>query len=223
MLILTGAYDFVQYQAHKPPTRKRLEFMAKAYDLLHNDLVFVTPYERAFMVKAGLPPHKSWHGSDRLEQHVLKPDAAHQVGVLLLPPLPEGATSPPAALLRQVQEAVQALRARTRLVVAMSPWGYSLEKELLNSGGAMPDLLLGTGIGIGLVGNIEAKGKTLWIRAFTQGKSISRIDILAWPDHANDNFKWTEAQNIRMTLFGLTDQHQEDRQILSLMQAMGTD
>ncbi|MBU1039929.1 MAG: hypothetical protein KKF77_02370 [Proteobacteria bacterium] len=195
--------------------------MAKAFDLLHNDLVFVTPYERAYMAKIGVRPHKGWYGSDHLEQHVL--GAAHKIGVVLLPPLPDGADAPPAALLSQIQSAVLALRAKTRLVVVMSPWGYSMEQKLLNSAGTMPDVLLGSGIGIGLVGNIEAKGRTLWIRAFTQGKSMSRLDILDWPDHANDKFKWTEGQNIRMTLLGLTDQYQEDKHILSLMQAMGTD
>lgn len=223
MLILAGAYEFVQHQAYKPPTRKRLEFMAKAFDLLRNDLVYVTPYERSFMAKAGVRAHRNWHGSDRLEQHVLGSDAAHRVGVVLLPPLPDSTAKPPAALLRQTADAVQSLRAKTRLVVVMSCWGYGQEKELFHSQGPMPDVLLGSGIGIGLVGNIEAKGKTLWIRAFAQGKSMSRIDILDWPDHANDKFKWTEGQNIRMNLFGLTDQYQGDRHMLSLMQSMGTD
>ena len=195
--------------------------MAKAYDLLHDDLVFVTPYERSYMAKIGVRPSKDWHGSDHLEQHVL--GATHKIGVVLLPPLAEGAESPPAALVRQIQEAVLGLRAKTRLVVVMSPWGYSLEQKLLNSGVAMPDVLLGSGLGIGLVGNIEAKGRTLWIRAFAQGKSMSRIDILDWPDHANENFKWTEGQNIRMNLLGLTDQYLEDKHMLSLMQAMGVD
>jgi len=197
--------------------------MAKAFDLLRNDLVFVSPYESVILAKAGVPPHKGWHGSDRLEQHILGLDAAHRIGVLLLPPLPEGASTPPAALVRQIEEAVLTLRAKTRFVVAMSPWGYALEQELLKAQGPLPDLLLGSGNGIGLVGNISAKGKTLWVRAFAQGKSMSRIDILAWPDHANVNFKWTEEQNVRMTLFGLTDTYVEDSHMLSLMQSMGTD
>jgi hypothetical protein len=222
VLVLTGAYEFAQFQAQKPPTRKRLEFMAKAFDLLRNDLVFVSPYERAVMAKAGMSPRKGWQGSDHLEQHVLGP-AAHKVGVLLLPPLPDGAASLPPQLVRQIIEAVRALRATTRLVVAMSPWGYPREQELLKAGGPLPDLLLGSGAGIGLVGNIEAQGKTLWIRAFAQGKSMNRIDILAWPERENVNFKWTEGQNIRMTLFGLTDQYQEDAHMLSLMQSLGTD
>jgi len=223
VLILAGAYEFVQPQVQKPPARKRLEFMAKAFELLRNDLVFVTPYERSVMARAGLRPHKGWLGSDRLEQHLLGPDAAHRVGVLLLPPLPDGMTAPPAALLRQITDAVLALRAKARLVVALSPWGYAPEKELLAAAGPLPDLLLGSGPGIGLVGTISAKGQTLWARSFTQGRSMGRIDVLAWPDHTSVNFKWTEGQNIRMNLFGLTDHYQEDPQMLSLMQRMGTD
>ncbi len=223
MLILTGAYDFAQYQAQKPPTRKRLEFMARAYELLGNDLVFVSPYERGVMAKAGLPPRKGWRGADHLEQHLLGPDAAHRVGVLLLPPLADGATSLPPDLVRQIEDGVRALRAKAQLVVAMSPWGYAREQELLATVGPLPDLLLGSGPGIGLVGTIASSGRTAWVRSFTQGRSMSRIDILAWPDRTNVNFKWTEAQNIRMTLFGLTDQYQEDRQMLSLMQSLGTD
>lgn len=223
MLILTGAYDFVQFQVQKPPTKKRLEFMARAYDLLHNDLVFVSPYERGLLAKAGVQPRPYWRGSEHLEQHVLGPDNGHRVGVLLLPPLPDGAKDIPAALLHQIDEAVRRLRATTRLVVAMSPWGYTFEQELLKGATQLPDVLLGSGPGIGLVGNIAAMGKTLWVRAYPQGKAISRIDILAWPEHGNPNFKWTEDQNIRMTLFGLTDQYQDDPQMLSLMQGLGTD
>ncbi|MBA4357386.1 MAG: hypothetical protein C0405_06635 [Desulfovibrio sp.] len=223
MLILTGAYDFAQYQAHKPPTRKRLEFMTRAYDLLHNDLVFMAPYERAVMAKAGLQPRPGWHGSDRLEQLLLGPDAAHKIGVILLPPLSDAAPALPPALVRQIEDAVRTLRATTKLVVAMSPWGYTYEQDLLKTAGPLPDILLGSGPGIGLVGNISAGGKTLWIRSFSQGKAMSRIDILAWPEHGNPNFKWTEEQNIRMTLFGLTDQYQDDQPMLSLMQSLGTD
>lgn len=223
MLVLAGAYEFAQFQAQKPPTRKRLEFMVKAFDLLRNDLVYVTPYERGILTQAGVQPSKLWRGSNRLEQHMLGKDSAHRVGVLLLPTLPDGATTLPLALVQQIEGAVRTLRAKARLIVAMSPWGYSLEQELLKSDGPLPDVLLGSGVGIGLVGNISPKGKTLWIRAFTQGKSMSRIDILAWPDHADANFKWTEEQNVRMTLLGLTDHYMEDSHMLSLMQNMGTD
>ncbi|MBU1230832.1 MAG: hypothetical protein KKA55_03975 [Proteobacteria bacterium] len=223
MLILAGAYEFAQFQAQKPPTPKRLEFMAKAFELLRNDLVFAAPYEREVMSRAGVSPRQGWHGSRRLELHILGPDAAHRIGVILLPPLPAPATDLPLALVRQLADAVRKLRASARLVVAMSPWGYMGEQELLKNGGPLPDVLLGSGPGIGLTGNIAAGGKTLWIRSFSQGKSMSRLDILAWPDHGDPNFKWTEEKNVRMTLVGLTDQYQEDPQVLSLMQSLGTD
>ena len=219
---LAGGYEFVQYLTQTPPSHKRLEFMAKAFDVLHHDLLFVTPAERAVLAKAGVKPRGGWLGSEHLEQHILHSEGGPRVGVILLPPLPPTASALPSAMVRQVEDAVRSLRATTKLVVAMSPWGYGYEQELLKTAGPLPDILLGSGPGIGLTGNIAAEGKTVWIRAFTQGKSVSRIEILALPEH-NSNFKWTEEKNIRMTLFGLIDQYQEDPQMLSLMQSMGTD
>lgn len=197
--------------------------MAKVYDLLRSDLVFVTPYERGVLARAGVPPRPGWRGSDHLEQHLLGPDPGHRVGVLLLPPLPDGTQAVPQAMVQQIGDAVRSLRATAKLVVAMSPWGYPLEQELLKARTPLPDILLGSGPGIGLVGNVAGGGKTAWVRSFAQGKAMSRIDILAWPEQTNPNFKWTEGQNIRMTLFGLTDQYQEDQQVLSLTQSLGTD
>jgi hypothetical protein len=188
---------------------------------LHPDLLFVTAYEREVMAKAGVKPRPAWLGSASLEQHVLH-GPGPKVGVILLPQLNRSDAPLPADLLRQLGEAVQHLRSTTRLVVAMSPWGYAQELELLKSAGPLPDVLLGSGPGIGLAGQLSASGKTAWVRAFAQGKSITRIEIMALPEH-NSTFKWTEEKNIRMTLFGLTDHYPEEPHMLALMQSAGTD
>lgn len=196
--------------------------MVKAFDLLRHDLVFVTPYERAALQKAGVQPRPSWRGGEKLEQHILHNPGGPKIGVLLLPPLPKGAKNVPENLIHQVENAVHGLRGTVKLIVAMSPWGYGPEQELLKAKGPLPDILLGSGPGIGLVGSFAAGGKTAWVRSFAQGKSVLRIEVLAWPEE-NSTFKWTEEKNIRMTLFGLTDQYQENPQLLTLMQQMGTD
>lgn len=219
---MAGGYEFVQNEAFKPPTKKRLEFLAKAYDTLHYDVLFVTPYEREVLAKAGVAARPSWKGSQRLEQHMLSLDGKNKVAVLLLPPAPKGARALPQNLIHQVENAVQGLRGKVRLIVAMSSWGYALEQELLKSQGPHPDVLLGSGQGIGLAGMIVGGGRTVWMRSFSQGKALSSIEVLAWPDE-NSTFKWTEGKNIRMTLFGLTDQYQEDPAMLTLMHNMGTD
>ncbi len=182
----------------------------------------MTPYERGLLAKAGVRPRASWHGSERLEQHMLHAEGGPRVGVLILPPLASAARNIPPALTAEIAAAVLKLRATAKIVVAMSPWGYNLEQELLQSPGPLPDVLLGSGPGLGLTGLIAAGGRTAWIRSFAQGKAITRIEILTWPEH-NSTFKWTEEQNIRMTLFGLTDHYQEDPHLLSLMQSVGTD
>lgn len=196
--------------------------MAKAFDNLRHDLLFVTPYERQVLTKAGVKARPSWLGSDRLEKHILQTGEGTKVAVLLLPPIPKGAKALPQNLVHQVENAVQSLRGTVKLTIAMSPWGYRYEQELLNAEGPLPDILLGSGPGIGLVGTLAAGQQTAWVRSFSQGKSLIRIEVVSWPD-AKSTFKWTEGKNIRMTLFGLTDQYQENPEMLSLMQHMGTD
>lgn len=198
--------------------------MAKAFDFLDHDLLFVTPVERSALIKAGVRPRASWKGSERMEEHILHHEGGPRIGVILLPPVAYSAPTVPENLIHQMENAVRRLRASTKLVVVMSPWGYNKEQELLRRAdkGALPDILLGSGPGMGLVGAITDDGKTAWIRSFTEGKSILQVQVLAWPEH-NSTFKWTEEKNIRMSLFGLTDQYQENPQLLTLMQHMGTD
>ncbi|OIO02141.1 MAG: hypothetical protein AUJ49_06695 [Desulfovibrionaceae bacterium CG1_02_65_16] len=201
-----------------------MNFVAAAFDHLHHDLLFVTPDERAALAKAGVRPRSSWKGSDRLEQHILHAEGGPRIGVILLPPVPYSAPRVPESRINQMEMAVHRLRASCKLVVVMSPWGYSKEQELLTRADKnnLPDILLGSGPGIGQTGVLAAGGKTAWVRSFAEGKSVLRIDILVWPEH-NSTFKWTEEKNIRMSLFGLTDQYQEEPQMLTLMQTMGTD
>lgn len=185
-------------------------------------MLFVTPYEREMFAKAGVAAKTSWKGSQRLEQHVLNLDGKNKIAVLLLPPAPKNARTLPLNLVHQLENAVQSLRGKVKLIVAMSPWGYNLEQDFLKSTGPHPDVLLGSGQGIGLAGMITSNGRTVWVRSFSQGKAFSAIEVLAWPDE-NSTFKWTEGKNIRMTLFGLTEQYQEDPAMLTLMHNMGTD
>jgi len=222
VLFLAGGYEFVQPEAATQPSRKRLEFLSKAFDQLQHDLLFVTPYEREVLAKAGVKPGHAWKGSEKLERHLLSAGGAGKIVVLLLPPLPKGTRQVPQNLIHQVENTVMDLRASFKLIVAMSPWGYVNEQELLKSQGPHPDVLLGSGPGIGITGMVAGHGQTAWLRSFPQGKSILRLEVLDWPER-NSTFKWTEGQNIRMTLFGLTDQYQENQQMLTLMQKMGTD
>jgi hypothetical protein len=198
--------------------------LAKAFDLLHHDLLFVTPDERSSLLKAGVQPRASWKGSEHMEEHILHHGDGPRIGVILLPPVAYSAPTVPENLIHQMENAVRRLRGGVKLVVVMSPWGYNKEQELLRRAdpGALPDILLGSGPGIGLVGSVAGNGKTAWIRSFIEGKSVVRVQVLAWPER-NSTFKWTEEKNIRMSLFGLTDQYQENPELLTLMQHMGTD
>jgi len=222
VLKLAGAYEFTNNPDAPTPPRKRLAFLAKAFDLMGYDVLHVSEHERAALNKAGIKPRKYWRGAGPLESQVLSLKNGLKVGLLILPPLHTPGKTVPPQVLAQVSQAVLKLRPHTSLIIAMCAWGYFYEQELVNSTGALPDLVLGSGPGIGLVGTKSANAKVMWIRPFAQGKSVERIDLYALPER-NANFKWTEEQNIRMTLFGLTDQVTDDRRVLSLIQTMGTD
>lgn len=221
MLFLAGAYEFVQYEPARLPTRQRAAFMAEAFDLLRHDALVVTPSERQALDRLGVKPRPYWLGSTRLERHVLNVGGI-KVGLLVLPELPRGLRSVPRSFVHQVENAVRELRGSVQLVVAMSPWGYAREQELLKAEGPLPHVLLGSGPGVGVVGLLAAGGRTAWMRSYPEGRSFLCLDVLELP-RGDSTFKWTEGQNIRMTLFGLGEQYQEDQQMLSLMHAKGTD
>lgn len=189
------------------------------------DALLVSSHERSLMAKAGVKPRPWWKGGGKLDTHVFKVGTTpHQVnvGVIYLPHLPDNERDLPPAAAREVGAAVKALRAASSVVVGLSDWGYPREQALLSSGEEMPDLLLGSGPGVGLTGQRMVNGRTIWIRSYTQGKGIERIELLALPER-NSTFAWTEGQNIRMSLDGLTDQYADDRQVLNLLRTMSTD
>ena len=109
--------------------------MARAFDLLHHDLLFVTPAERAVLAKAGVKARPGWLGSDRLETHILQSEGGPKIAVLLMPPLAATAPAVPQNLIHQVENAVHRLRGTVKLIVAMSSWGYTHEQELLKAPG----------------------------------------------------------------------------------------
>lgn len=224
MLNLAGAYEFSNYPDQAPIPAGRLRFLAKAYDLMGYDALLVSRHERGLMGKAGVRPRDFWLGGGALETRILKAGKA-RVGLITLPDLPQPmgqAPGLPAGTAQEVEAAVRTLRAQSDLVVALSDWGYVREQLLLTGGTELPDILLGSGPGIGLVGQKMRDQRVMWIRSFSQGKGVERIDVLSWPVR-NSTFKWTEEQNIRMSLDGLTDQYADDRRVLGLIRTMGTD
>lgn len=225
MLTLAGAYEYTYYPDQAPVPAGRLRFLAKAFDLMGYDAQLVSSHERRLLEKAGVKPRPWWRGGGRLDRQVFKLGKAPNqlsVGVLFLHHLPDNQKTLPPQAAHEVAEAVKELRASCDLVVGMSDWGYQREQALLSSPEPMPDLLLGSGPGIGLTGQRMQNGRVLWVRSFAEGKGMQRIEILRLPERKS-TFAWTEGQNIRMNLDGLTDQYADDRRVLGLLRTMGTD
>lgn len=225
VLNLAGAYEYSYYPDQARVPAGRLRFLAKAYDLMGYDAQLVSLHERGLLDKAGVKPRPWWRGGGRLDSQVFKlgkaPHAVN-VGVLYLNHLPDNQATLPSGAVQNVAEAVKDLRLKADVVVALSDWGYQRERALLSSAEPMPDILLGSGPGIGLTGMNMQAGRVLWIRSFAEGKGMQRIELLRLPER-NSTFAWTEGQNIRMNLDGLTDQYADDRRVLDLLRTTSTD
>jgi hypothetical protein len=112
------------------------------------------------------------------------------VGVLVLPPLAPGQEGPPPALTTAMGAMARELRGRCGLVVAISPWGYLAENAYLARDAAPDmDVLLGAGPGPGTAQS-AAKGKVLWVRSYTRGKTVQTVELRAFPGVDRD-FTWS--------------------------------
>lgn len=225
MLNLAGAYEYTYFPDQAPIPAGRLRFLAKAFDLMGYDAQLVSRHERGLLHKAGVKPRAWWRGGERLESRVLPLSRAGRsvkVGVLYLQQLPDKQQVLPSQAAREVSQAVTSLREQCDIVVGLSDWGYQREQALLSSTEPMPDILLGSGPGIGLTGQRMQNGRVLWVRSFSEGKGVHRLEILVLPERKS-TFAWTEGQNIRMNLDGLTDQYADDRRVLDLFRTMSTD
>jgi len=74
--------------------------------------------------------------------------------------------------------AAREMRGAADLVVGVSPWGSMAEEAFLTANPDVFDVLLGAGHGFGTPAMPQPVPRTLWARAHTKGRTISRLDIV---------------------------------------------
>lgn len=102
----------------------------------------------------------------------------------------------------RVRKAIEDFRRNPKvdLVLAVSALGAVKENKLFSEHDFSPDILLGGGPGAGMRGRLKNRGKTLWIRPYSKGKSVSFIRVFSLP--GEDGFKkWVKGENVE---FGVT-------------------
>lgn len=188
--------------------------MAKAYALLGYDAGALTPAEATLLEKNGATMPESFG--------VLGPAPAVTtirigdipIGIVRFPDVPKGAQSIPPELAARTAEAAATLRGKVRLVVGLSGWGSTDEAAFIRAHPGAVDVLLGSGPGLGSAGSAVADGKTLWSRAYTQGKTVNRIDIFSLPD--SDAFTWKPQTGFHAEVISLDDHYAADPEIQKL-------
>ncbi len=180
-MLLGGPYEFAR-KAGDDLYPEQAKALAKAFDFMRYDFGCLTEFEAGFLEDAEVAPPSGWVVLDQARIVSLDTGEGHSVGLVLFPVLPDNSQSAPKDMVRKVERLIKEAREEYDLVVGISPWGLWAEKAWLDATDAGPDILLGAGMGMELQGTLKADGNTLWVRALAKGKSVNRVDLLAWPD-----------------------------------------
>lgn len=217
---MAGGYEFLHpvEDVHSPDL---LRSLGRAYTVMEYDAGFLSAREKKTLRRAGVALPAAWkNASDAMyREHVLK--NGKRVGLLVFPPLPDGADIPDEATLEMIAASVRKARKRNDILVGVSDWGIIAEREYLTHASSdVPDILLGSGRGTGIRGQILAGGRTFFVRPYGQGKSINRIDVLKWPER-KASFKWTPREGIHSSLIILNNRYYDNLKINQILSNVG--
>lgn len=203
---MSGGYEFMPQSGHKKPGEVVLPALLKAYEFLDYDLMLVSRIEAGLLEQRERAIPADWRIADVPGTKVLDSDGV-KVGFAWGPGAGDGFAS--------FLEAVEALRAEADIIVGLSAWGYTAEMEFLERHPRGVHILLGSGEGPGLPGKISDDGRTAWVRAYTKGKAVSRIEVLRIP--TGPDFTWTVEEDIRFEIDSLTGDVSNHEQMLQIL------
>ena len=171
LLKVAGFYEMLR-PGQDSASAKDLATLQKVFRTLDYDLAVARSSTAKQLRAADLELPSGWMSLEQeIHSRVFSIGKA-KVGFMVFPPLQEEDPdfSSIASLSRKMGSGLS-------LLVGVSPWGASLEKEFLQSRPDAVDILLGSGSGPSFKEKYPASGKTLWIRPYPQGKAVQRIHL----------------------------------------------
>ncbi len=186
---------------------KSLEIFASVLFGLGYDLGVLSPGEADSLTARTTAWPPNFLVARELTERVLPLADGRKVGVLVLPPLPQGQEAPTAGVVSALADRAESLRQQCGLVIGISPWGYLAESAYVTRFPAAVDILLGAGPGPG-TDQTAAGGKVLWLRGYTRGKTVQTVTVKAWPGQRRD-FTWPK-DGFEMDNQGLDDSKPSD-------------
>ena len=113
---------------------------------------------------------------------------------------------------------------RNQLIVGISPWGKKYEQAFLTNHPGLCDILLGSGPGPGLTSSLSHDRRTMWVRAYSKGRTVSRIQVERFPVRVPVS-TWSDGQTIKARLMLLNEKVQanpEMQKIFAPRRSVGT-
>ncbi len=224
LLILGGAFEFLPTSGEHLPEKKQ-NALAETFQIINYDLGILSPAEADFLRKSvtGIPHNWVSNKEEKIVVKNLSDDK--KATIIILPYLEKGSDQIPADILDHAAKLFKKYRETSDLVIAMSSWGYFREKKFIGSPEIIencPDILLGSGDGPGMTGNLAAQGRTLWVRSYPTGKAVNRIDILQYPSR-DPEFKWSSGENVKWFLQTLLINTRENPEVARLLTGISDD
>lgn len=203
--------------------------MAEVYSLFDYDLGRLTEAEQGAFSQTGVAVPENWLGEDVDPVVVFSLPHGRSLAVVLLPYVPRGVYELPEKVAGEARRRIRRARERADMVVALSPWGYTMELDFAGSSKIIPDILLGAGPGSGINGQFLRDDRLLWVRPYPLGKTANVISILEWPQDGPQNgtekgldLRWVNGQNVRLKVESYSEKFQERPDVLDILEPVQT-
>jgi hypothetical protein len=129
---------------------------------------------------------------------------AGTIGVVLFPEGVEPGKGPGPQGEQAVLEAGRSLKSKVGLVLGVSPWGYTGERDFIPKAAGVFDVILGGGEGIGFDLSLRENPTVLWLRPDSQGRAVNVLELLEVPANGKP-MRWKENDTFRANLEFLDD------------------
>ncbi|MFH1913994.1 MAG: hypothetical protein ABIK45_06955 [Pseudomonadota bacterium] len=200
------------------PDPRIVERLITAFGMMPYDIGLIGRFELENLSRMGLEPEPFRQTAEAAPFTVLETPAGDRIGFLRFPTLPMGEDIPSKKQIEAISRQIEHERDSVRLLVGLSDWGWVGEREYLAQRPRLvPDILLGSGRGSGVNGRIEANGRSLWVRPYDKGQTVSEIRVLAWPERSGD-FRWAEPATIVPVTVGLGDDYFDNPEVDAVLQ-----
>ncbi|MEF2231908.1 MAG: hypothetical protein V3571_13330 [Pseudodesulfovibrio sp.] len=216
-LLVSGGWEFLHPDEGAPPVGTTMA-LANAFDLMKYDVGLLAGEEAKVLEGQGITFDSARKTAQEAPITVITTRDGDEVAFLRLPALHKADQAPPQDMIDKISRKIRAEREKTRLIVALSDWGWIAEREYLDGKpDAVPDILLGSGWGAAVDGRFESDGRCLWVRPYDKGRTLSEIRLASWPDHSRKP-PWKSPDAARTTSLPLGDQYVDNPDVSTLFQ-----